>query len=63
MKVEDGNMLWICMLKIRGFGWIMVWWKTCVFWGIIRKVSEMYLNGLELVDKYENVDIGWKVWS
>ena len=23
MKLEDGNMLWICRLNIRSFGWIM----------------------------------------
>ena len=48
------------MMKVKSFGWIMVWWEVCLVWGIMRNVSEMYLNGLKLVDKYENVDIGWK---
>ena len=63
MKLEDGNMLWIFMLRIGSFEWIIVWWKFGIFCRIMGNVFGLYWNGLELVDKNENVDIGWKVWS
>ena len=67
MKLEDGNMLWMCMLTIRSFGWIMVLVENLyilyilwIFCKIMWNASELHLNGLELVNKYEMLILVWK---
>ena len=54
MKLEDGNMLWICRLKIWSFGWIMFWWKVCIFCisceyfvEMIWNISKLYCDDLD----------------